>query len=113
MHSIDALVRSALANRAPREAATGGAVRLESATAGAPFEPDDDVELTPLEVVLVALDMEQATACEWPLERLASVRTVGELLAFFASEPIERPPAPVDWSGDLGEEPTWPALDLN
>jgi hypothetical protein len=113
MQSIDALVRNALATRAPREAATEGRRRVETATTGAPFEADDDVELTPLEVVLVALDVEQATECEWPLERLASVRTVGELLAFFASEPIERPPAAVDWSGQVDEDPTWPALDCN
>jgi hypothetical protein len=54
-----------------------------------PLEPADETELTPLEIILVALDIEQSTAREWPLEQLATVRTVGELVAFFSGDAFE------------------------
>jgi hypothetical protein len=82
MNSMYSLVHAALVRRARRR----GTDRVN-----APIELRDDVELMPLEIVLVALDVEQSTARPWPVEELASVRTVGDLLAFFSDEPSPQP----------------------
>jgi acyl carrier protein len=76
MKSIDSLVRAALANR----------VRRGCPTTDAPVALPDDVELTPLEIVLVVLDVEQSSACAWPLDSVVGIRTVGELCAFFCGD---------------------------
>ena len=44
-----------------------------------------DLDITPLELVLVALDIEEIADLRVPIEELASVRTVGELLSFFSA----------------------------
>jgi acyl carrier protein len=76
MKSIDSLVRAALAHR----------VRRGCPTTDAPVALPDDVELTPLEIVLVVLDVEQSSARAWPLDSVVGIRTVGELRAFFCGD---------------------------
>jgi acyl carrier protein len=41
-----------------------------------------DLHLSPLELVLVALDIEAATEISLPVEELADVQTVGQFLSF-------------------------------
>jgi acyl carrier protein len=43
----------------------------------------DDLELTPLELVLIATDIEDAIGMQMPVEGLASVHTVADLMRFF------------------------------
>jgi acyl carrier protein len=43
-----------------------------------------DLDLTPLELVLVTLEIEQRAQVELPTERLEAVETVGDLFAFLA-----------------------------
>ena len=45
---------------------------------------DADLDITPLELVLVALDIEDILGVEIPCEELCTVETVYELFAFFA-----------------------------
>jgi acyl carrier protein len=42
-----------------------------------------DLDLTPLELVLIATEIEEAVGIEVPVEGLASVETVGEMMRFF------------------------------
>jgi hypothetical protein len=44
---------------------------------------EDDLDLTPLELVLIALEVEEAVGVGIAVEGLASVVTVGELMGFF------------------------------
>jgi hypothetical protein len=80
MKSMDLVVRAARDRR----------VRRDTPKASWPFTLRDEEELTPLERVLVTLDVEQATGRTWPLEKLAIIRTVRELRAFFAGDGCER-----------------------
>ena len=67
------LVRRTLARYAGRpENALHPRLRLEA-----------DLDLTPLELVLLAVDIEEAVGVEIPVEGLASVETVGDLMRFF------------------------------
>jgi acyl carrier protein len=74
MKSINAVVRESLARHLDRDASTIHASQLL----------EEDLDLTPLELVLVALDVEEVEDVTLPFEQLATARTVGELLAFFA-----------------------------
>jgi acyl carrier protein len=74
MKSVNAVVRSLLAQRLGRGAPT---IRSAQDLAG-------DLDFAPLELVLIALDVEKITDVRIPVEGLASVRTVGELLSFFS-----------------------------
>ncbi len=55
-----------------------------------------DLAVTPLEIELVALEIEQRIGVTLPLDELAAVQTVGDLLTFFVdavrSERRERTP---------------------
>jgi acyl carrier protein len=74
MKSINAIVREALAHHLDRDASTiHPSQRLE-----------EDLDLTPLELVLIALDMEELEDVALPFEQLATLRTVGDLFSFFA-----------------------------
>jgi acyl carrier protein len=71
---IAAIVRESLARHQDRDRSTIHPwQRLE-----------EDLDLTPLELVLLALDVEEIEDVTLPLEQLATVRTVGDLLSFFA-----------------------------
>jgi acyl carrier protein len=72
MKILNAVVRASLATHLDRDPATLHPwLRLE-----------EDLDLTPLKLVLVALDVEDLEDVNLPLERLATLRTVGDLLAF-------------------------------
>jgi acyl carrier protein len=45
---------------------------------------EDDLDLTPLELVLIAIDIEEAAGIDIPVEGLASVKTLGQLMRFFS-----------------------------
>jgi acyl carrier protein len=45
---------------------------------------EHDLDLTPLELVLIAVEIEEAVGIRIPVEGLASVQTVGELMGFFS-----------------------------
>ena len=45
---------------------------------------EDDLDLTPLELVLIALEIEEAVGVAIAVEGLASVETVGELMSYFS-----------------------------
>jgi hypothetical protein len=49
-------------------------------------ELEHDLDMTPLEIVLVALEIEGIEDTDLDVSGLARVRTVGELLTFFARE---------------------------
>jgi acyl carrier protein len=73
MKAIQAIVRESLARHLDREpSAIHDWQRVE-----------EDLDLTPLELVLVALELEEEDV-RVPFEQLAAVRTVGDLLALFA-----------------------------
>jgi acyl carrier protein len=74
MKSINAVVRESLARHLDRDEST---IRPSQRL-------DEDLDLTPLELVLVALDVEEIEDVTIPLEQLEAARTVGELLRFFA-----------------------------
>jgi acyl carrier protein len=72
MKNVTGLIRGVLAHRAGRH-------------------PDDvrawhnlerDLDLTPLELVLVTLEVEEAVDVELPAEELATLETVGDLFVF-------------------------------
>jgi len=42
-----------------------------------------DLDLTPLQLVLLAIDIEEVVGTRVPVEGLASVETVGDLMRFF------------------------------
>jgi acyl carrier protein len=44
---------------------------------------EEDLDLTPLELILLAVEIEEALAIEIPVEGLAMVETVAELTRFF------------------------------
>jgi acyl carrier protein len=50
-----------------------------------------DLELTPLELVLIACELEEACGRQIPVEGLEDVETVGELTAFFTAASSMRP----------------------
>jgi hypothetical protein len=50
-----------------------------------------DLDLTPLELILVALDIEEIEGVDLPVEALGSVRTVGDLFSFFSHAMARRP----------------------
>jgi acyl carrier protein len=88
MTFIHAVVLDLLARHLGREVATlSPGMRLER-----------DLDLTPLELVLLALEVEELEGVEARPEDLASTETVGELLAVFArsaangrrQEPVSR-----------------------
>ena len=74
MKSVDDVVCCLLAQRLGR-----GALTIDSTR-----DLESDLDLAPLELVLVALDVEKITDVQIPVEGLASVRTLGELLSFFS-----------------------------
>ncbi|MGD0678673.1 MAG: hypothetical protein ABSC94_24965 [Polyangiaceae bacterium] len=76
MKTLDSAVRAAIARRRPSR------VSAKSP----PPELGDDVELTPLEIVLAAIEVERHTLRTWSLDELAGIRTLGELVAFFESD---------------------------
>jgi hypothetical protein len=45
---------------------------------------EDDLDLTPLELVLIAIEVEEAAGSDIPVEGLASVETLGHLMRFFS-----------------------------
>jgi acyl carrier protein len=67
------LVRRTIARHAGRHAS---ALRPE-------LRLDSDLDLTPLELVLIATELEEALGTEVPVEGLASVETVADLMRFF------------------------------
>jgi hypothetical protein len=73
MKSIDPIVRSVLARRLDCDVST---IRSRQ-------ELESNIALTPLELVLIALDVEEIWGVDWPIEELVSVRTVGALVSFF------------------------------
>jgi hypothetical protein len=76
MKSLDAVVRESLARRLHRDGTTIHPWhRLE-----------EDLDLTPLELVLLALDVEEIEDVSFSLEPLAKAHTVGDLFAFFAGQ---------------------------
>ncbi len=72
MRTIDQVVRRVLAHHTGRDVAT---IR--------PWQQlEEDLDLTPLEIVLVALEIEDALEVEIQAEELAGIATVGELASF-------------------------------
>ena len=69
MKNVTSLVRGALAHRA----------RCRSSTVRAWHRPQGDLHLTPVQLLLLALELEDAVGVELPTEELASVETVGDL----------------------------------
>ncbi|HEY1692768.1 MAG TPA: acyl carrier protein [Polyangiaceae bacterium] len=51
---------------------------------------DADLDLTPLELVLIATEIEEALGVELPVEDLAPAETVGDVLRFFRRALAER-----------------------
>jgi acyl carrier protein len=45
---------------------------------------EHDLDLTPLELVLIAIEIEEAAEIDIPVEGLASVETLGQLMRFFS-----------------------------
>jgi hypothetical protein len=45
---------------------------------------EHDLDLTPLELVLIAIEVEEAAGTDIPVEGLASVETLGHLMRFFS-----------------------------
>jgi acyl carrier protein len=45
---------------------------------------ESDLDLTPLELVLITIDLEELLGTEIPLDGLSALETVGELERFFA-----------------------------
>jgi acyl carrier protein len=45
---------------------------------------ENDLDLTPLELVLIAIEVEEAAGIDIPVEGLASLETLGELMRFFS-----------------------------
>lgn len=76
MKSMSTVVRALLAHHLDRSAAT---IRDGHHLAR-------DLDLTPLELVTVALDVEQMEGVPLPMERLAEVATVGDLIRYLARE---------------------------
>ncbi len=46
---------------------------------------EEDLDVTPLEIVLVALDIEELEEIEIPMEDLEGMKTVGDLVTFFSA----------------------------
>jgi acyl carrier protein len=79
MHSTDAIVRAVLAHHLERDATKIYPwLRLQ-----------EDLDVTPLELVLVALEIEEIEHRQLPFDELAGAHTVGDLLTFFSRE-VER-----------------------
>jgi acyl carrier protein len=79
MQSNDRIVCAVLAHHLERDAATmSRSLRLL-----------DDLDMTPLELVLVALEIEEIEHVRLPFDELAGAVTVGDLMDFFARE-LER-----------------------
>jgi acyl carrier protein len=74
------IVRAMLAEHLESDVA---AIHLDHELAG-------DLGLTPLAVVLVALDLEDLEDVFLPYEQLVQVKTVGDLARFFAHARVER-----------------------
>jgi len=79
MPSTDAIVRAVLAHHLERDAGTMYPW----------LDLQDDLDMTPLELVLVALEIEEIEHTQIPFDELAGAHTVGDLLAFFSRE-LER-----------------------
>jgi acyl carrier protein len=45
---------------------------------------ESDLDLTPLELVLIAVEIEQDVGVSIPADGLASIQTVGELMGYFS-----------------------------
>jgi hypothetical protein len=74
MKSTNAVVRGVLARHLNRE--------VSSIYSWQHLERD--LDLTPLELVLVALEVEELESVPIPVEELAATQTVGDLLSFFS-----------------------------
>ena len=75
MPTIDHIVRSLLAHHLDRAPSTlQGSLNLSR-----------DLDVTPLELVLVALDLEEIEGVSIPVEQLGQIETVGELVDFLAA----------------------------
>jgi acyl carrier protein len=75
MKSLTAIVQEIVARRARREmAAVTPSLHLQR-----------DLKLRPLDLALVALDLEEVVDVEVPCHALANASTVGELVAFLTS----------------------------
>jgi acyl carrier protein len=72
--SINAIVRGAIARHAGRDPS---AVR-------AWHRLDRDLDLTPLELVQIALEVQEVVGVEVPVEELAYVETVGDVFSFIS-----------------------------
>jgi hypothetical protein len=84
--TIDTVVRGVLAHHVRR-----------NASAICPWHQlDRDLDVTPLELALVALEIEDIQAIQLPMEGLASVETVGELFAFVSSAVVQARRAHLD-----------------
>ncbi len=74
MKSVAALVRTVLAHHLDCDA---GEIR--------PWQNlEADLDLTPLELILIALEIEESEGVDLPVEALDSVATVGDFVAFVA-----------------------------
>ncbi|HEY3817901.1 MAG TPA: hypothetical protein VGL81_12055 [Polyangiaceae bacterium] len=79
MPSTDAIVRAVLAHHLERDpGAMYPWLRLQ-----------DDLDMTPLELVLVALEIEEIEHTQVAVDELAEAHTVGDLLTLFSRE-LER-----------------------
>jgi acyl carrier protein len=74
MVSMNVLVRNILARHLQRDVTT----------ICASDDLERDLDLTPLEIVLVALEVEDVVRFHVELDELAGARTVADLIAFFA-----------------------------
>lgn len=72
MHNVNEVVRGLLAHHLNRHPAS----ILASQRLGR------DLDVTPLELVLIALDLEDIAGVAVPIEQLGQVDTVGELMSF-------------------------------
>jgi acyl carrier protein len=76
MPSTEAIVRAVLAHH----------LELDARKMYPWLRLEDDLDMTPLELVLVALEIEEIEHTQVPIDELAGAHTVGDLLAFFSRE---------------------------
>jgi acyl carrier protein len=81
MRPINTVVRSTLAHHLECQESTLSAQQLLL----------EDLDLTPLELVIIAVEVEEIAEIALPFEQLEGVRTVGDLLGFFARAEARRP----------------------
>lgn len=74
MHTVNQVVRGLLAHHLQREPSS---IRASHHLAR-------DLDVTPLELVLIALDLEEIEGVAVPVEQLGQIETVGELVDFLA-----------------------------